>query len=113
MNKEKNYQILISTMLSVIFDTSIVKNEVNAGSGRAEIIVTPRNNKELAFVIEIKCLKTRTTKERLNQSALSAISQIKEKGYSDELLRSNIKNILLFGMSFHQNKAAIQCEKVK
>ena len=113
MSKEKNYQILISTMLSVIFDTSIVKNEVNAGSGRADIIVTPRNNKELAFVIEIKCLKTRTTKERLNQSALSAISQIKEKGYSDELLRSNIKNILLFGMSFHQNKAAIQCEKVK
>lgn len=112
MNKEKNYQILISTMLSVIFDTGVVKNEVNAGTGRADIFVTPRKNKELAFVIEIKCLKTRTSKERLNQSALSAISQIKEKSYQEELLREGIKNILLFGMSFYQNKAAIECEKI-
>jgi len=63
----------------------------------------------IAFVIEIKCLKTRTNKERLNQSALSAVSQIKEKGYSEELLRSTIKTFFFLDrLSSKQNGYSVR-----
>lgn len=111
MNAEKNYQILLSTTLAVIFEDAYVKNEFNAGLGRADIVVIPNSQKELGFVIEVKHLKTRTTKERMDISAESAIKQIKSQGYEDELTKLGIKSILLFGVCFYKNKVSIKCQK--
>ncbi len=111
MNAEKNYQILLSTTLAVIFEDAYVKNEFNAGLGRADIVVIPNSQKELGFVIEVKHLKTRTTKERMDVFAESAIKQIKSQGYEDELTKLGIKNILLFGVCFYKNKVSIKCQK--
>ncbi len=58
-NSEKNYQILLSTTLSLIFDNAYVKNELNAGLRRADIIVCPKDNKKLGIVLESKYVKTR------------------------------------------------------
>ncbi len=111
MNLEKNYQILLSTTLAVIFDDAYIKNEFNAGSGRADIVVIPKDNKDLGFVVEVKSLKTRTIESRLENSTENAIKQIKTQGYDQELKNLGIKNILLFGVSFYKNKVSIKCEK--
>ncbi len=44
--KEKNYQIMLATALSLIFENHIIKNEVNAGDGRADIIVYSKKSKQ-------------------------------------------------------------------
>ncbi len=111
MNAEKNYQILLSGVLAVIFDDAYVKNEFNAGTGRADIIVCPNNRNGIGFVIEVKSLKTRTTKARLERSAMDAIKQIETKFYGDELQKMGVKHILMFGVSFYKNKISVQCKK--
>ncbi len=111
MNAEKNYQVLLSSVLAVIFDDAYVKNEFNAGTGRADIIVCPNNRNGIGFVIEVKNLKTRTTKARLERSAIDAIKQIEAKFYGDELQKMGVKRILMFGVSFHKNQMSVQCKK--
>lgn len=112
MNNEKNYQVLLATTLSIIFDSAYVKNEYNAGIGRADIIVIPKDNKDLGFIIETKNIKTRTTKARLDESSSIALKQIITKGYDQDLIRLGIKNIILFGIAFYKNKVSISTKKL-
>lgn len=109
-NHIKNYKILLSTTLSLIFDNAYVKNEFNPGLRRADIIVCPKNNKKLGIVLESKYVKTRTSKERLDNIANKAIKQIIDNGYEQELIHLGINNILLIGVGFYKNKLSIKCE---
>ncbi len=111
MGEEKNYQVLLSSVLAVTFDDAYVKNEFNAGTGRADVVVCPNKRDALGFVIEVKNLKSRTTKERLERSAADAIKQIETRFYDQDLRRMGVKRILLFGVSFHKNQIAVQCKK--
>ncbi len=111
MNDEKNYQILLATTLAIIFEDAYVKNEYNAGKGRADIVVIPKNSEDVGLIIETKNLKNRTTKARLNESSLNALNQILSKGYCDELSKLGIKNIIIFGVAFYKNKVSISTKK--
>lgn len=113
LKNEKNYQIILGTALSIIFENAYVKNEFKAGQGRADLVVIPKNDNKLGFVLETKYLKWRTGKDRLIESAKDALNQIKIKEYDQELIKLGIKNILLFGVSFSMGKIAIQCEQKK
>ena len=79
-----------------------VKNEFNPGLRRADIIVCPKNNKKLGIVLESKYVKTRTSKERLDNIANKAIKQIIDNGYEQELIHLGINNILLIGVGFYK-----------
>lgn len=107
MNNEKNYQILLATTLAIVFDNAYVKNEFIAGSGRADIVVIPKDKKDVGLVIETKCLKTRTTQLRLNEAASRALNQIQTKDYDDELAKFNVKNVIIIGVAFYKNKVAV------
>lgn len=111
MNDEKNYQILLATTLAIIFEDAYVKNEYNAGTGRADIVVIPKNSEDVGLIIETKNLKNRTTKARLDGSSLNALNQILSKGYCDELSKLGIKNIIIFGVAFYKNKVSISTKK--
>lgn len=81
--KEKNYQIMLSVALSLVFFKDyIIKNEVNVGTGRADILAYSAKENMPAFIIEAKALGSNTSQKRLKDSALSAIKQIKEKNTS-------------------------------
>ncbi len=112
MNSEKNYQILLATTLAIIFDNAYVKNEFNAGTGRADIVLIPKENKEFGLIIEAKHLKARTTKERLDNSSISALKQILSNGYDKELAKLGIKNIILFGVAFNKNKVSVTSKRL-
>ncbi len=112
IGKEKNYQIMISVALSLIFKDYIIKNEVNAGTGRADILAySPKGNMP-AFIIETKALGSNTSQTRLKESALNAIKQIKEKEYVDELKPYTPNIITLYGMAFYKKRAHIEIEQI-
>ncbi len=104
-------QILLSTASAVVHDDAYVKNKYNAGSGRSDIIVINKQNKDIGLVNEIKNIKVRTTKERLDNSVKVVLKQIIAKGYEQELITLGVKNIMLFGVAFYKNKVSIITKK--
>lgn len=69
-----------------------------------------RTIKKLGIVLESKYVKTRTSKERLDNLANKTIKQIIANGYEQELIHLGINNILLIGVGFYKNKLSIKCE---
>lgn len=112
MNDEKNYQVLLSATLAIIFDNAYVKNEYIAGTGRADIILIPKDNKNIGMIIETKYLKSRTTRARLDEASSKALKQILAKGYDRELAKLGIKNTILFGVAFNKDKVSISTKKL-
>lgn len=112
IGKEKNYQIMLSTALSLIFENYIVKNEVNAGAGRADIVVYSSKPHMPAFIIETKALRSNASQERLKNYALRAIDQIKENEYLDELKPFSPSFVHLYGIAFYKKRAHIEKEQV-
>ena len=112
VGKEKNYQIMLSTSLSLIFENCIVKNEVNAGTGRADILVYSPKPHAPSFVIEIKALRSNASQDRIKNYALRAIRQIKENEYLDELKPFSPSFVELYGIAFYKKRVHIEKERV-
>ena len=111
LNNEKNYQVLITGILATLFDEYVVKSEVNNQKGRCDIMISPKNNKNLGIVIELKKYKNKNSKNRLENYAKLAIEQIKEQFYYQELKERNVNRIILYGMAFDQKSLEIDfCE---
>ncbi len=109
---EKNYQSLVLGMSAVLLFDYNVKSEVNAGKGRCDILITPKSKKGNAIIIELKCLKNITSSSNMKISANAAIQQIKKNDYMNVLKDNGISEAILYGISFHKNKAEIVSEKV-
>lgn len=112
IGKEKNYQIMLSTSLSLIFENCIVKNEVNAGTGRADILVYSSKPHMPSFVIEIKALRSNASQDRIKNYALKAIGQIKENEYLDELKPYSPSFVELYGIAFYKKRVHIEKERI-
>ena len=112
LTDEKNYQVLITGILATLFDEYVVKSEVNNKNGRCDILISPKENQKLGIVIEIKKYKTKTSKARLQNYAMLAISQIKEKQYYQELEVRKIEKIILYGIAFDKKTLEIKYEEI-
>ncbi len=113
IGQEKSYQVMLSTALSLIFETCIVKNEVNAGTGRADILVYSLKEGKPAFIIETKALRSNASQSRIRNSAIKAIEQIKEKDYLDEIKAHSPSLVTLYGVAFYKKRARIEQEQIK
>ncbi len=105
LKNEKSYQILLTGILATLFDTHVVKTEVNNLKGRCDIMISPKMNDDIGIIVEVKCHngKTPLSKTKLNESAISAIKQIEKNNYYSELKRRGCQTILLYGISFDIN----------
>ncbi|MBQ7244461.1 MAG: AAA family ATPase [Bacilli bacterium] len=110
---EREYQIMVGTLLSVLFSDCLVKYEVIAGTGRCNIMVSPINERCFGFVIETKFHKDRLSSSRLTSSASSALGQIKKHDYAQELFRRNASPIYAYGLAFYKNNVAVRFEKLR
>lgn len=104
---EKSYQVMLTGILAVLFDTHIVKAKVNGARGRCDILVSPKHKGGLGIVFELKFHRgtNQLSKERLCESARAAIRQIEKQGYDLELRQRECSRILLFGIVFDTNKS--------
>ncbi len=110
---KKDYQILIVAILAALFDEYIVKSEVNNKNGRCDIMISPKHSKALGIIIELKKYKGIISNNVLDQHALNAIKQIKEKKYYQELIDRNCDEIILYGFVFDNKKLKIKNDTIK
>jgi len=93
--KEQVFHTFILGIFTNFIDTYDVFSNKEAGIGRYDMILIPKNKKQKGFIFEFKvCNKT----EDLQNSSLNAIKQIKTKQYAVALKRVN--RIMIIGLSF-------------
>lgn len=112
LNKEKDYQNVIIGILAVLFNDYIVKSEVNNNRGRCDIMLFPKSKNKVGMIIELKYYKGRIGKKRLENYSNSAISQVEEKSYYDELVKYKCKNIIIYAFIFDDNDNFVEIKEI-
>ena len=113
LRNEKDYQNIMTGILAVLFDSHVVRSENNGPLGRADIVISPKKEKDVGAVLEIKYADYPLSDTRLAASASAAINQIKRKRYFLELRQRNCSKIYLFGIAFDslkKHKTKIEAE---
>ncbi|MBQ8824797.1 MAG: PD-(D/E)XK nuclease domain-containing protein, partial [Ruminococcus sp.] len=92
-----NNENSLSCVLSLAYYSAkkdyVMYRELAGGDGFADLVFVPRKNcQSLAFIVELKW----------NQSAETAIDQIKKKKYT-ECLQDYVGEILLVGINYNRN----------
>ena len=75
--KENSYNMLMLGMCVYLKDKYIVKSNVESGKGRADIILSPKNDNDMNIILEFKSEENLT----LETSANNAIKQIEDEKY--------------------------------
>lgn len=102
---EKVYHALVLGMLLGLKDTHEVKSNRESGYGRYDVLIIPKNVKELGIIIEFKKV-SKAEQGYLNEAAISALKQISDKNYAQELFDRGITRILTLAMAFEGKKVA-------
>jgi hypothetical protein len=74
-----------------------VDSNKEAGKGRYDIIIIPKDKTKMGILMEFKIAQT---PETLMESAKDALAQIQTKNYTNAFTQHDIKNVLLIGMAF-------------
>jgi SET domain-containing protein len=93
-------------MLVALKDTHEVKSNKESGYGRYDVMIIPKDKKQLGIIIEFK--KVNKKRETLESAAYKALKQIEDKNYESELLNIGIKNILKIAMAFEGKEVLIK-----
>ncbi|OGT68490.1 MAG: hypothetical protein A3J38_05980 [Gammaproteobacteria bacterium RIFCSPHIGHO2_12_FULL_45_9] len=97
---EKFYHGLVLGFLVKSTSTYIVSSNRESGYGYYDVMLVPKNPKELGIILEFKV----ASREQDIESALkTALKQIEEKGYETELKKQGVEKIL--------KVAAVFCKK--
>lgn len=108
---EKAYQIMVLSVLALALKNYKVKTKANAASGRSDIIAFPKKEGDPGMIIETKLNKGRLSSSRLLDSSLFALKQIEERDYMSLFHGSNVKQVLLYGLSFAGKNVAVSTKK--
>lgn len=113
LSDERNYHNAITGLLAVLFDHYVVKNEVDSGTGRCDILMIPKEPKQIGIVIEVKRSRAKDplSKARLNRLAAQALAQAKRKDYPEILRQAGCAAIYLYGFAFQNKASSIASEK--
>jgi pyruvoyl-dependent arginine decarboxylase (PvlArgDC) len=103
---EKFYHGFVLGMLVALKDTHEVKSNKESGYGRYDVMIIPKDKKQLGIIIEFK--KVNKKRETLESAVDKALKQIEDKNYESELLNMGIKNILKIAMAFEGKKVSIK-----
>lgn len=111
-SSEKNYQIFVLTLTSLLFSSCLVKSEVNSGTGRCDILIKDKKSNSFGAVIEIKNIRSKMSRSRLQEEASKALTQIKENDYLELLKEVGTKNIYAYGFAFFKKTVEVSIEKL-
>ncbi len=111
LNNEKEYQTLITGIMAILFGDYLVKSEVVGRNGRSDIMLSPKEKNKLGIIIELKKLKGVVSKNKISQSATSAIKQIENHNYYQELVKRECKKIFLYAFVFDDKNSFVKSVK--
>lgn len=103
---EKIYHAFVLGMLVGLKDKYDVRSNRESGYGRYDVVLFPKNSRDLGIIMEFKKAEENEEKN-LEKVAKSAIKQIEEKKYSQELLDRGVHRILQIGFAFSGKKVVI------
>lgn len=104
--KENSYHALLIGLLTGNSDW-IVRSNVEAGEGFADIIIEPENP-DSGIIIELKYSKEASG---LEKACEKAVSQIKDKRYYEYLRNDGRPDITLYGIAFYKKRCKVVIEK--
>ena len=84
-----------------------IKSNREAGDGRYDISLSPREDRYPGIIMELKWKKD-LSEEALSELADEALAQIDEKRYDAEMKNEGIRDILKFGISFSGKKVSVK-----
>ena len=103
-SKEAFYHGLSLGMLSYLDNDYYVTSNFEAGFGRYDVVLEPKNKNNRAFILEFKVTDDENKLEKLSEEA---IKQIEEKRYDITLKSRGIKEITFVGVAFYGKKLKV------
>ena len=104
--RENSYHTFLAGMLTGNTDW-VVKSNVEAGEGFADIIIKPQNL-DAGIIFELKLSKEAAG---LNAACERAIRQIEDRRYSEYLTNDGRYDILLYGIAFYRKRCRVIVER--
>ena len=104
ISKEAFYHGLSLGMLSYLDNDYYVTSNFEAGFGRYDVVLEPKNKNNRAFILEFKVTDDENKLEKLSEEA---IKQIEEKRYDINLKSRGIKEITFVGVAFYGKKLKV------
>ena len=105
--KENSYHTLLVGLLAGN-DGWLVKSNVEAGEGFADIIVETEDP-DAGVIVELKYSRTL---DAMENACKKAIAQIKERRYNEYLRNDDRQDILIYGMAFCRKRCKVIVEKL-
>ena len=106
--KENSYHTFLAGMLTGNTDW-VVKSNVEAGEGFADIIIKPQNPDD-GIIFELKYSREASG---LDKACERAIKQIRDRRYSEYLKNDGRHNMTLYGIAFYKKRCKVVVEKLK
>ena len=103
---ESFYHGFLLALLNTCSDWQVVSN-AETGRGRSDILAQ-RKDRKMGFVVEVKEVRDG---RKLTDACQTALAQIREKDYTALLRRVQIKEILIYGIAFHEKSCRVMMEK--
>ena len=107
---EKYYKIFLMGIFIILSNDYIRLSERETGTGRADLILEPKNKENPAYIFEFKVAED---KKELENYAVEGFYQIKEKKYDVELKNRGINEIIYVGLAFYRKELKMKHEKRK
>ncbi|KJJ84460.1 protein containing DUF1703 [Candidatus Omnitrophus magneticus] len=104
---EKVYQAFIIGLFVWLENEYEIKSDREAGYGKADVILIPRDKKNIGFVIEFKAMYE-DDDETPESAVKSALTQIEERKYDLELISRGIKKIKKLAIVFQGKKVWVK-----
>ena len=108
-SSESFYHGLMLGLLALMDNQYIIKSNREAGDGRYDISLLPRQNKYPAIIIELKYQKN-ITDDKLNALAHQALSQINLLRYDSEFKQYGFEKVLKYAIAFSGKKVNVVSE---
>lgn len=105
---EKYYKIFLIGIFITLSNDYIRLSERETGTGRADLILEPKNKENPAYIFEFKVAED---EKELENYAVEGFYQIKEKQYDVELKNRGINEIIYVGLAFHRKELKMKYEK--
>ena len=106
---EATYQAFLLGLLVNMIDYIVISN-TEAGYGRYDIMLSPRNKTKPGFIFELKTL--RDTNDPADKVVADAIKQAESKEYMTSLKQQGVKDITIIGVAFDGKKVTMDKKEI-
>ncbi len=104
---ESSYHLFILGLLVMLSSTHEVRSNRQSGLGRYDIMIIPKDKDKPGVVIEFKKV-WKKIENGLELSAQSALDQIMEKKYAQELYAQGIQTVIAYGIAFEGKNVCVK-----